>query len=354
MMPMMMPPPMYMPPQPPRQHGFARAIFMTLATSIFGLSLVMNIYLLLFSGLLGGGSSAVQHTIMSGDSGQKIAVVPISGIIDQAMSQKIDRYLRSIERDKNVKAIVLDVDSPGGTVTASDEIYHRLREFQASMAAQGRSVPIVATMGSLAASGGYYVSCAADYVFAQPTTLTGNIGVLFPRYNINKLANQWGIQETTLESGGAPFKNAGSWMRPEEPAETAYFQDLIDQAFTRFKQVVVEGRNANSVTRLTKSIDEIANGKIYTAKDAEALGLIDQTGYARDAYKHAASMAGLSEPTVVRYADPPSAMEILLGRGEADLRAAARVGPEGVSVRLDPTMLHELGTPRLMYLWRGQ
>jgi protease-4 len=181
---------------------------MTLATSIFGLSLAMNIYLLLFSGLLGGGSSAVQNTILSGDSAQKIAVVPISGIIDQAMSLKIDRYLRSIERDKNVKAIVLDVDSPGGTVTASDEIYHRLREFKASMATQGRSVPIVATMGSLAASGGYYVSCAADYVFAQPTTLTGNIGVLLPRYNINKLADQWGVQETTLESGGAPFKNA--------------------------------------------------------------------------------------------------------------------------------------------------
>jgi protease-4 len=118
--------------------------------------------------------------------------------------------------------------------------------------------------------------------------------------------------------------------------------------------VVVEGRNANNVTRLTKSIDEIANGKIYTARDAEALGLIDKTGYARDAYKRAASMAGLSDPSVVRYADPPSAMEILLGRGEADLRASARIGADGVSVRLDPSVLHELGTPRLMYLWRGQ
>jgi protease-4 len=342
-----------LPPQPPRQHSFARAIFMTLATSIFGLSLALNVYLLLISGLLGGGSSAVQSTIVAGDSDQKIAVIPITGLIAGEMSQRIDRHLRAIERDKDVKAIVLAIDSPGGTVTASDEIYHRLTSFQTDMSVKGRSIPIVATMGSLAASGGYYVACAADYIYAQPTTLTGNIGVLFPRYNASKLAEEWGIQETTLESRGAPFKNAGSWLRPEEPEETAYFQSLIDQAFVRFKQVVDEGRRTNNTTRLTRPLDEIANGKIYTQAEAQALGLVDKGGYAIDAYKHAASMAGLSKPHVVRYADPPSALEILLGRSSTPDPAALLDGA-GLRVKVDPAVIHELTTPRMMYLWRGQ
>ncbi len=344
-MPPMMPPPMFMQP-PPRERGFARAIFMTLATTIFGLSLAANVYLLLFSGLMSGGMSARQNTIVEGDPLERVAIIPVSGVIMTEAAQQFERFMRMAEDDANVKAIVLEIDSPGGTVTASDEIHHRIMRFKKNRP----GVPVVATMGSLAASGGYYVACAADYVFAQPTTMTGNIGVLFPRYNVSELADKWGIEETTLESTGADFKNAGSMFQPEDPRDVAYFQSIIDKSFVQFKDVVRNGRG----NKLTKPLDEIANGKIYLGPDALALGLVDQVGYLDDAYAYAAQ--GLKRPQVVRYANPPSLLEALSAKSNVGA-VSASVGGEkggGVNVQLDWRKLQELTTPRMLYLWRGE
>jgi protease-4 len=351
----MMPPPIFMAPPPNNGGGgrsFARGIFMTLATTIFGLSLAANVYLLLFSGLMAGagGASARQAVLEEGDATQKIAVIPVNGIIMAEQAQQFDRFLSMAERDRNVKAVVIEVDSPGGSVTASDEIHHRITQFKLRATNANRNVPVVISMQSLAASGGYYIACAADHVVAQPTTMTGNIGVLFPRYNVSKLADEWGVEETTLESTGAPFKNAGSMFQPEDPAELAYFQDIIDQAFGQFKDVVVKGR----ASKLKKPITEIANGKIYTARDALALGLIDQVGYASDAYDHAAKAAGLSKRQIVRYQNPPSLFDVLAS-GESNAPGLqGKVGPGGVTVQLDWRTVQELTTPRLLYLWRGQ
>ena len=344
-MPPMMPPPMFMPP-PMKERSFARAIFMTLATTIFGLSLAANVYLLLFSGLVAGGTSGRQTTIVEGDPTQRVAVIPVNGIIMNEASQQFARFIKMAEADQNVKAVILDIDSPGGTVTASDEIHHRILEFKKARP----GVQVVASMGSLAASGGYYVACAADHVYAQPTTMTGNIGVLFPRYNVSRLADKWGIEETTLHSTGADYKNAGSMFKPDDPKETKYFQDIIDKSFGQFKTVVKNGRGP----KLTKSLDEIANGQIYLGPDALALGLVDTLGYLDDACAFAASTAGLKKMQVVRYHNPPSFLEaIASGKSNVGSIGATATGG-GVNVQVDPQKLQEMLTPRMMYLWRGE
>jgi protease-4 len=339
--PGMFPPPMYMPP-PPRGGGFARGILMTLATTLFGLSLTLNIYLLIVSGMMSGSSRST--SVVEGDPNQKIAIIPLSGAIMGDASEKFDRLLTQIERDKGVKALVVEIDSPGGTVTGSDEIHHRLLRFKSEHA----NIPVVISMASLAASGGYYVACAGDYVFAQPTTLTGNIGVLMPQYNVSEMFEKWGIKETTIESTGATYKNAGSMFRPEKPEDRAYIQDIADKAFTQFKSVVSTGRQG----RLKKPLAEIANGKIYMAADAAALGLIDQVGYLNDACDHAATKAGLNRRTVVKYEEPQSFAEKMLGQSNVGGASAKSVAINGVNI--DASAVRELMTPRLMYLWRGQ
>ena len=345
-MPPMMPPPMYYgPPPKARGGGFVRGVFVTLATTIFGLSLTLNIYLLLASGFL-GGSSQRSSDLVEGDPMQKIAIIPIKGVIMDDASAQFARFLKQAEADSAVKAIVLEIDSPGGSVTASDEIFHRIERFRADHP----SKPVIVSMAGLAASGGYYVACGGDYVFAQPTTLTGNIGVLLPQYNVSELFDKWGIEETTITSQGAPFKNAGSMFRPESPEERAYLQGIADKAFAQFKGVVSKGRTG----RLKKPLVEIANGKIFMADDAKALGLVDDVGYLHDAYKHAATKAGLSNPTVVRYQDPPTLMDMLMS-GKSNVSGAGASGSVTINgINVNASDVYEMTTPRLMYLWRGR
>ena len=351
--PPMFPPGMGMPP-PRRPGGVMRTIFMTMLVLFLVFSVLLN--LLLLAGSVTGGTSNTQHTVQSGDAGQKIAVVPLKGIIDPNTAAQFSRFLTTAEGDKAVKAVVIEIDSPGGTVTASDEIYNRIKTFKSK-----KPVPVIVSMASLATSGGYYAACGADHVVAQPTTFTGNIGVLMPRYNFSRLMEKYGVEETTIVSSGAPFKNAGSSFRPEVAEEKAYMQQLADSAFVQFKKVVTQGRSS----KLKGNIEEVANGKVYTAADALNLGLIDQVGYLQDAQSVAQSKAGLSNPTIVQYQDPPTLMSMLLssnrtgvagailaGRGVA---AGAGNGAGGsVNVTIDANLLHELSTPRPMYLWRGQ
>ena len=335
--------------QPPRRGGAGRVIFMTFLILLLAFSVLLN--LVLIAGSVGGSSSTLQHTVQSGKGNEKIAIVPLKGIIDPNASAQFDKFMDQAEADKAVKAIVIEIDSPGGTVTASDEIYNRIKTFKAK-----KSVPIVVSMASLATSGGYYAACGADHVVAQPTTFTGNIGVLMPRYNFSKLMEKYGVEETTIVSSGAPFKNAGSNFRPENAEEKAYMQELADAAFDQFKKVVGQGRSS----KLKATVDVIANGKVYTAEDALTLGLIDQIGYLEDAQNVAKAQAGLTNPTVVKYHDPPSLMDLFVSSNNTGVTGltfgrAARAGGQGsVNITVDSSLLHELSTPRPLYLWRGE
>lgn len=339
-------PPMYAPmpypyPPPPPRHGFVRGIFVTLATTIFGLSLMLNIYLLIINGLLSSSGTSQTTTIVEGSIGQKIAVIPVDGIIDDSLFEAVEEMIQRAEDDASVKAVIFEIDTPGGSVTSSDELYQRIRQFQADNA----QVPVISAMGGLATSGGYYVACATSHIVAQRTTLTGNIGVLLPRYDASQLMNKIGVRENTVESTGSPFKNAGSMFTTDTPEETAYFQSLIDEAFVQFKSVVRDGRQG----KLKEELDAIANGKVYSGPEAMKLGLVDQVGYLTDAIIHASSVAGLSNPTVIRYEKTPSFSDLILGA-----QGSARPAAPGVTVHVSPEVLSQLQTPRLMYLWRGQ
>lgn len=340
---MMMPPPGYFPAPPPpkRGSGFARGIFVALATTIFGGSLLLNFYLLAAVGLAGDASTATETVVVNGEATQTVAVIPLKGVITGDSSERFDKLMRQIEENNSIKALVIELDTPGGEVTASDEIYRRILKYKAD-----KGVKVVASMGSMATSGGYYVACAADHIVAQPTTITGNIGVVMQRFNFSELMEKWGVADTSVTPAGSKFKNAESPFKPETPETTAYLRGLIDNTYDRFKVIVSKGRGTN----LKATIDEVADGRAFTADTALKMGLIDQIGYADDAYAKAAALAGLSKQRVVKYNRMPSLMDLLAG-GDNSAKSSLS---SGLNVKIDRSILDEATTPRLMSIYRGE
>ncbi len=298
--------------------------------------------LLAVSGLVGvDGREKVQEEFYSHHrhGPLKVAIISVEGLILEGegfVKKQIDHARRDAERG-NLKAVVLRVDSPGGTVSGSDMIYHELRKF-----AEETKVPMVVSMGSLAASGGYYVSMAGgdtpESVYAEPTTWTGSIGVIIPHYNAGVLLERWGIEEDSVVS--RPLKNMGSFAREMTDEERAIFQGLVDDSFERFKEVIRQGRPKFRET--PELLEELATGQIFTAEQAEQNGLVDEIGFLEDAVERAIELAGLKqredEVQVVRYKKQPTVVDVLLG-------ARAQAQPQ---VSLE--MLLEMTTPRAYYL----
>jgi protease IV len=200
----------------------------------------------------------------------------------------------------------------------------------------------------MATSGGYYVSCAGDYLFAEHTTDTGNIGVLMPGFNFTKLMDKWGITDQTTVSTGTPYKDVGSPFAAPSEMGSAYLQHLVDGAFDRFKFVVKTGRTG----KLRDSIDAIANGKVYLADEAKSLGLIDDIGYLTDATRYAATTASLSNPQIVRYEEPTTLLKTILTGSAANSPSQLHGGAGGINVNFDGTSLDRMLSPRMLYLWR--
>src|SRR5688500_13076866 len=184
----MMPPPMFYQPPPPQRGGFVRAVFVTMALAIFSVSIILNLVLLATSGLGALASNdvgTVASVVNDGDASQKVAVIPIDDVIDTPLRDRFERAIRQVEDDPSVKTLVIEVDTPGGTVTASDEIYHRIKKFKSR-----RNIPVVTAMGGMATSGGYYVACATDEIFVPPTTLKRDLGVIMKRFNYSSAVEQ--------------------------------------------------------------------------------------------------------------------------------------------------------------------
>lgn len=337
------------PPPPPRpRRRFVLVTLLILAIVGLAISMLLNLVLLV-SGTVLSEDSGREVTLTSGSASQRVAVIPVTGLIDDSCATRFARFMDRAQKDNSIKAVVIQVDTPGGTVTASDNIYHRIELFKQAR----HGVPVVVSMGGMATSGGYYVACAGDTIFAQYTTLTGNIGVLMPRYNLSKLAKTWGVEETTIVSTGARYKNAGAMLKPDDELETKYFQDLIDDAFSRFKTVIKQGRGTKLSSKpeeVASKVDEIANGKVYMAEQSKALGLIDQIGYLDDACQAAATAAGLKNPTVVRFENPPSLMDLLSSRSGS---GQAQVSSSGLTIHLGQDVLSGAARPSLLYLWQG-
>lgn len=218
--------------------------------------------------------------------GDKIAVVDISGTIYE--SRRIVRQLEDYGEQKSIKAVLLRLNTPGGVVQPAQEIYHAVKTVRDS------GKPVIASMGTMAASGGYYVACGADTIMAGPGTTTGSIGVIAEFINTSELLQKIGIDFEIIKSGR--FKDAGSPHRDMTSAERRYLQAWVDDAHDQFVRVVMEER------RLSQSkVAQIADGRVFTGRQALEHGLVDCLGYFSDAVDLSAEMAGIEgEPTLVR------------------------------------------------------
>ncbi len=247
------------------------------------------------------------ENVVSGSGTGKIVQLFVSGVISgeqnstgmPSMSQLLTEQLRRVEEDANVKALVLRIDSPGGEVVATDELHTRISRLK-----QVRHIPIVISMGSTAASGGYYLATTGDAIFANPNTLTGSLGVIFNLVNYSEAANKLGVRQFAIKSGR--FKDIGSPSRPLTDPERQIFQTLVNESYRKFVDVIVRGRNLSR-----QRVLEIADGRVYSGEQAKRLGLIDQFGDLEDATRYALSLSGESEALVVRYTDQLSLSKLL-------------------------------------------
>ena len=201
-----------------------------------GGSLFLNLYLASFSFSFDSDRRVREKFFSHERLGRdKVVILSVKGVIVGSDDSFVKRQIDQATKDKAVKAVVLRVDSPGGTVSGSDYYYHHLRKL-----ADKRDIPLVVSMGSVAASGGYYVAMAAgstpDTIFAEPTTWTGSIGVIIPHYNAGELMEKLGIQEDPVASG--PLKNMGTFARSMNEKEREIFRALVADGFTRFKDVI--------------------------------------------------------------------------------------------------------------------
>ncbi len=217
-------------------------------------------------------------------TGEKVAVLPVTGLI--ADSESTIEQLKKFAKDDSVKAIVLRINSPGGGVGPSQEIYEEVRKLS------GKKV-VVASMGALAASGGYYIACAAQKIYANPGTITGSIGVIMQFVNVKDLIEKIGLKGMVVKSGA--FKDIGSPVRDMKPEERELLQGVIDNVHSQFVGAVAESRKMDR-----EAVAKIADGRIFSGEQAKALGLVDVLGNLEDAVAEAGKMAKIEgEPRVV-------------------------------------------------------
>jgi protease-4 len=281
---------------------------------------------------------------LSGTGSDKVLLIELSGLISSrdedgllerpSMVAQIKEALTRAADDRDIKALVVRINSPGGTVTASDILYHEIRTFK-----ENRKIPIVASIMDVGASGGYYVALAADKILVHPSSVTGSLGVVMITINARGLLEKVGVEAMAVTSG--PKKDMGSPFRAMTEEERTIFQGVIMAFYERFLTVVGEGRKHLTAEQIRK----LADGRIYTGEQAAALGLVDQVGYLEAAIDAAKREAGLKEARIVTYRRP----------GEYRHNIYSHVLSGGAVwsdwTNLDLLSLLRGGTPQFMYLW---
>lgn len=255
--------------------------------------------------------------------GSKVAVIELYGQIFD--SKDFVRQLKKWDNNSSVKAIVIDINSPGGAVAPSQEMYKEIRKVR-----EGGKV-VIASMSSVAASGGYYVACAADKIVANPGTLTGSIGVILSFPTAKKLLDKVGIRWETVKSGD--LKDVGNFSRSMTTEEERMLKAVIDDSYQQFVEAIAEGRD-----RPKEEIYPLADGALFTGRQAYNLGLVDTLGSFEDAVSLAGDMAGLGQdPDIIReHKREPGLLDLLRG---------------GLNI-VDKIGHMEAGQPSLMYLYR--
>ncbi len=322
---------------------------------------VMRKFMLLLLVIVMGGCAIVtvplfpsteplEEVVVGGRGRDKVLLLDVSGIISTAESSsiggikeepslvaQIKEQLELASRDEHVRAVVVKINTPGGTVTASDILHHELLRFK-----QMYNVKLIACLMDLATSGGYYVATAADKIIAHPTTITGSVGVIVLKLNLDGLMEKLGIEDESLKTGDK--KDILSPARPITPEERKLVKDLLAAHQQRFLQVIREGRpNLDEQT-----IARINDGRILSAKEAGDLGLVDYVGYLDQAIALAKQEAGLPEAKVIVYRPPHSYRENIYTQG------TTTVSNSQIKISLLPFDLPKFksaGNPQFMYLW---
>jgi protease-4 len=302
---------------------------------LFGLSVLTNIMLFLMVFVIvavvaaGKTSLITEKVLFEGPRTNKIAVINLYGLIESEMAEKVTKQIQYASEDGNVKAVILRVDSPGGTISGSDQIYNEILKLR-----NDSDIPVISFMRGIAASGGYYCSVACDEIIAEPTTITGSIGVIMTYLVFEEfLEGKLGISPVVVKSGQR--KDWPSSFQKPSQEQLDYLQNkVIQPAFKRFVNIVSDGR-----TMLTaEDVNRLADGSIFAAQEALSERLIDSIGYFENAVQLAKDLAGLEKAQVVEYYEPFSFASVFGSSAKSVLT-------------IDRKRILELSTPQVMYLW---
>lgn len=270
-----------------------------------------------------------EDVIQTGPRTKKIAVINLEGFIDSVQAKGLYRQMKVARKDRWVKGVIIRVNSPGGMISASDQIYNEILKYR-----HEEEKPVVALMQGIATSGGYYTSVACDKIIAEPTTITGSVGVIAEHFVLQELLeNKLGIQPVVFKSGEK--KDWPSLFEAVTDEQRQYIEDkLIGPAYNRFVQIVADGRADLTLD----DVERLADGSIYSVHEALDEKLIDEIGYLDEAIELVKSLAGVEEAMVVEYEKPFSLAGFLSARSNNTLR-------------INKSMLYELSTPQVLYLW---
>jgi len=274
----------------------------------------------------------LKEQVIEGTGRQKILLIPLTGTITEdgrnSQVSLIKEMLQIAEKDSYIKGLVLRIDSPGGTVNASDVIYHEIRRFK-----EKKTLPVYCLIDGIGTSGAYYISMACDRVYATPSSITGSIGVIAMKFNVEPLMSKIGIQHEVVKSGDK--KDFWSPFRPSTPEEKEIFQRIIDELYERFLNVIYEGRQK---TLSIENLRRLADGRVYTSEQALKERLIDGIAYMDKVIEELKKELNLKEARIVRYYHPGTYRPTFYSHSEINLSLSIKE-------------LTGLDSVRFMYLW---
>lgn len=288
----------------------------------------------------------MQVQASKGPMAPKVAIIEVEGMLVNAKmggfleptENKVSLFVQQLNEaaaDPAVKAVVLRMNSPGGTVTASDTMYQELLRFR-----QKTHKPVVASAQEVCASGAYYLSCGADKIVCQPTSVVGSIGVIFESLDLTDAAGKLGIHEVTVKDKWGILKDMGSPLHHVRPEEQAVMQEMVDVYFDRFESIV-------QTNRPVPNLEHVSTGRVFTGQQAVDLGLADQVGLLEDAIELAKQMAHISDASVIMYKRP-------YGYGGSIYASTQVPQPQANVLRLPIPESSTFLPTGFYYLWTGQ
>lgn len=321
--------------------GFVRSLTFIAGLLLFGCIFIIGLLLGIVLMFGSNQSDGIVVRKVHRDGGrQALAIIPVRGAIDDERATFVRGCVNHVLDDDSIKGVVLRVDSPGGGVSASDQIWHQVERLKEA------GLPVIASFGGMAASGGYYVSCGTDYIIAEETCITGSIGVISQVFTMDQLMDKVGITPITIVASGSPDKDiANDMFRPWTEKDRETIQVMLDAAYDIFKQRVSDGRKGIDSEHLDLAV--AADGSIFTAAGAIKLGLVDDIGYLSDAIAYTEKKTGIrrDDATVYWLNEQPTLFGGFLSSSASPLSQTATLQADEIR-----SLINDLTSPKVMYL----